>query len=167
MNSIDAKIRKQQSKLICSGLAVILFGVWSIVRTFLLRFIDTEHFIDFFDEYDMILDRFPLSFLFTIVVILMIIDLLFRIYIGASAINEGMGRAEKKIAYIIVAVIYMILSVSSDITSIGSYFSGESDMEVLLAAVIDMSIHLATLEIIISAIVNRRLKKKSLQYNSL
>lgn len=165
MNSTEAKIRKQQSILICSGIAVILFGVWSIARIVLLRFIDKTHYVSYFglDTIPDIPDISDAQFanLFMIfLVILLFIDLIIRTYIGLSAIREGQGKYKKHVTYIVVAAICALISISSDIPNAILYFKGESTLELCLSAVIDISIHIATIEIVISAIRLRKYNRE-------
>lgn len=166
MNSPEAKIRKQQSILISSGTAVILFGVWSIVRIVLLRFIDTTHYISYF-ELDNIPDILDISaaqyanIFMVFLVILLFIDLIIRTYIGFSAIKEGQGKYKKHITYIVVAGICAFMSICSDISSVISFIKGDVTFEWFLSVIIDISIHIATIEIVISAIKLRIYNNKS------
>lgn len=160
METKEASIRKQQNILVCSGVAMILFGLWSILRLTLMRFVDPEHFVNFFSTPDMPSTPEFMNFILVVALVLLLFDLILRVYIGSSAIKDGLGMLRTKITYIIVAIICLVFAIVSDVTSIISLFYNDFSFEFFLASIIDMSIHIATLEIVIAAIKIRKLTKE-------
>lgn len=158
---MEAKIRKQQSILMCSGLAMILFGIWSIVRVVLMRFIEPVHFASYFAELTEPVDTAYLNLILVIALILLFIDLSIRSYVGISAIKDGTGRGNSKITYIIVAILCLVVAVGSDVASIIALINDQFDFEIFLATVVDISIHIATLEVIVAAIKIRKLTREA------
>lgn len=159
MSSPEAKMRKQQSILMCSGLAVILFGAWEIVRTMLMRYMDATHFMDYLDVVGITSDVLSFNAIMIIIVIVMILNLLMRSYIGVNAIKEGQGLKTKGIAYILLALIELVAATMADIHDLNTYINVNFQPEYILTTIIDISIHIATLEIIISAIKLRTIRK--------
>lgn len=166
MKSVETKIRKYQSILICSGIGVILFGVWSIVRLVLMVYMDEAHLLNLIGASDMMtirndidvetIKKVAISFSFAFLTF----DLIARIYIGMSAIKEGRGQYKKRITYIVIAVICALISVSADVNEVVAFFRGKEEFESFLSAAIDISIHVASIEIIVAAIKVRALNKK-------
>ena len=91
----------------------------------------------------------------------LLFDLLIRLYIGTSAIREGFGKYKKRITYIIFAIIIFTVSVGADIVSLIPVFNGDIDLEFVFGILIDISLHIATFEIIVAAIRVRKLTKIS------
>lgn len=160
MQSIEARIRKQQAILIYSGMGIIIFGVWSIVRLLLLRYLDAQHFVDMLVPENAIEYSDYEWLVLVIVVLMLLIDLMVRTYIGVSAIMEGYGRYRKRCVYIVVAAICAIVSISVDIIEIKSFFTGDTNFEMFLSAIVDITIHIATIEVVVAAIKLRMINKK-------
>lgn len=89
MGSIDAKIRKQRSILLSSGLGVILFGIWSIVKFILMRYMDISQFERLIGTIEELPPKTYETFMFIFILVFLIFDLGARLYIGKSAISEG------------------------------------------------------------------------------
>ena len=160
MRSREARIRKQQSILMCSGLAVILFGVWSIIRIVLLRFADKNHFIHLLDPTGIVQEHNLLNVVLVGILIILSIDLIIRTYIGISAMQEGLGKMKKRITYIVVAAICLAIALYTDITSTALPMNDDFSFEFFLSTVIDISAHIATFEIIVASIKLRKLMKE-------
>lgn len=157
---MEAKIRKNQSHLICSGAAVIAFGLWSIIRISLMRFMDPVSLEEFWKIPDELSREKYYFLVFTILLVLLVIDLLLRLYIGLSAIREGKGK-RKRIVYVIVAFLYGLVSVVSD----PEYFIETAGSEITLTGVamtvVDLTSCIALFEITVSSIRLRRLLKST------
>lgn len=160
MNSPEAKMRKQQSILMCSGLAVILFGAWEIIRMILMRYMDANHFMDYLEEFGITSDVLDIDIIMIVLIVVMIINLFIRSYVGISAIKEGMGLKTKGFVYLLIALIQLVVSISADIKDINTFINVDFQLEYVLTAIIDISIHIATFEILISAIRLRIFRKK-------
>lgn len=162
MNSKKSSIRKQQSILMYSGLAMIIFGIWSIVRTILMRFIDPDHFKDYISVFDGTQDVEYINIVFALLLIALLIDLSIRVYIGVCAMQEGQGKLKNSITYVIIALIVLFAAIGSDFVDIITHFTNDDKytLEIFLTTIIDISIHIATLEVIVSAIKIRILIKE-------
>ncbi len=166
MHSLEARIRKQQSNLICSGLGMILFGAWSIVRFILMVFFKDGFIYDALNSIEAV-QNIPRDLMFNIIIAIVLfflfIDFFIRIYVGRVAIGVGRGRYRKHIAYIIIAIIYAAVILSSDINALIGHINTGGEMREYVEILIDMTVNIATVEIIIAAIRLRILEKKNSQ----
>ena len=160
MQSVEAKLRKQQSILICSGLGVILFGVWSIIRIVLMRFMDPQHFLEVFTTAELVDEVLYERVVMAVVLVIYMLDLILRSYIGLSAIQEGNGKYKKRGTYICIATLVSVLVIITDIVDISAFFTGDTGLESFLSSVVEMTIHIATIEIVVAAIKVRILRQQ-------
>lgn len=161
MHTIEAQIRKQQNILICSGIGMILFGIWSIIRLVLMRYINESQFISFFRTVEGIPESTYEQLVFIIVLVLLSIDLIVRFYIGRSAINESRGIYKKHVTYIVIAALYAFSNILGDLSQIPAFVSKSITLYEFMDDIIDITINIATIEIVIAAIKVRKLEKKS------
>ena len=162
MPSLEARIRKQQSILICSGIGVILFGVWSIIRFILMQFMNRNDLFGLFEEY-IIEDISPAEFeaiVFGVTIFLLIIDLLLRSYYGLSAIADGYGKYRGRGIYICVAAILALIFIGFDIVTIVESIRSGLDFDDIINVLIDITVNVATCEIVVAAIRLRLLLKQ-------
>lgn len=157
---MDAKVRRHKSILICSGVAVIAFGLWSIARVALMEFFDPVSLEEFFGtQNDIPRETYDLIMFFFFLAVL-VFDLLIRLYIGLSAVSEGKGK-KKRIIYVIAALLYGLMSVKSDF----HYIIGAADNAVTLTGaamtIVDLTSCIAMFEITVSSISLRKLLKNA------
>ncbi len=97
-------LRRNQSTLVTTGLGVIAFGVWSVLKSLLLVASDPDRYLGSFEgDWHLIL---------TFWVLLggaLVIDLALRLHIGLSAIAEGKGKKRRR-GYIVLALLMAVLS---------------------------------------------------------
>jgi len=153
MNSIDEiKLRKYESILRISGTGVVVFGLWSFVKTiiyvlFQFSYFETVLGIDFND-----VDK---TAFVVMLVIIMIMDILFRLYIRKQAKKEAEGY-NKGYLYIVFAVIMVFLSINSVISYI---YDSQDILEKMAAIITDITSIIITVELIVSALYVRRHRK--------
>lgn len=158
---MDAKERKYRSILKNSGYAVIAFGLWGMIRILLMKFLDPESYDSLFG----ITEAAPeLQHAYTVVSLVMMLfvlglDLLFRVYVGSSAIKEGNG-GKKRIVYVIAAVLYLALSLRSDIGFLIEYSRSDSSFNMLVLTLVDISFCSAFFAIIYSALRLRQVLRR-------
>lgn len=122
----DIDIRSHQNTLIIVGAGTVAFGLWTVVkyagimlmrRNVIIEGVKNSEEFGAFSKAG-VSDAVIFNVLFGMVLFLLILDLLFRLYIGASAIAEGNGTRKRKNGfYIFVAVIMIIVGISTIITS--------------------------------------------------
>ena len=157
---MEADIRRFQSKLRTSGFAVIAFGVWTIVRFVLMRYVNPiayQALVEAPNEfgynpkiYEMIV--------FTLAVAILCVDLLLRLSIGCSAIKESQGK-KKRMTYVILALLYAVFSVISDVTFLVSAERQDLTLEILSGIIVNLTSEIALFEIVVSSIRLRLAEK--------
>ena len=155
---MEAKIRKHQDILRCSGYAVILFGAWSIIRMVMLRIIDPLELDSLLAVADAESDMDLETIAFVSLLVLLALDLLFRLYVGRSAIKEGRG-GEKRLFYVLLAGGYAAVSVWSDLFYLVDCLFGDSSIWMLGPVIVDISTCGALIEIVISSLCLRKLRR--------
>lgn len=158
---MDAKIRKTRDELRISGKALIVFGIWSILRLVFYNIMDKKSLQDYIFKATGASDTGSFKVWFTITIILLVIDLVFRIYIGCSAVSEGKGK-KKSIVYIVLAFIYVFISVIGDAGYLKTLTLQDFSLAAFSAFFIDATSCIALIVIIVSSISLRiRMKQIS------
>lgn len=156
----EVKLRRYRNLLIISGTGVIAFGVWSVVKTILFLTLTPDYLrlddIGDIGEAEMSLVKI---FVFVILGVIMAIELLLRLYIGLSARAEGYGK-KKRIVYVVVAAIILVLSLWSIITSfhVSEY---DSLLDMAVSLLLELTSAAAFFEVIYASYMVRRLQKKA------
>ena len=172
------KLRKYENILAISGVAVIAFGVWTIIKSafyLLLQPFDIEIFIPPEQLAEMEAEMGPNVDILTSGVIvgaiffILFLDLLLRFYIGKSAYADGRARKRKRVIYVIVAIIMAVAFANGIWATVSNLLIGEPTEQsegveymrgVLTSVLLDMTSLLALIELIVSAIQVRRLRKE-------
>lgn len=172
------KLRKYENILAISGVAVIAFGVWTIIKSafyLLLQPFDIEIFIPPEQLAEMEAEMGPNVDILTSGVIvgaiffILFLDLLLRFYIGKSAYADGRARKRKRVIYVIVAIIMAVAFANGIWATVSNLFIGEPTEQsegveymrgVFTSVLLDMTSLLALIELIVSAIQVRRLRKE-------
>lgn len=174
---LQIKLRRCENILIITGAAVVVFSLWSITKAAFYLFLNSVDFIKEIGGLDQeLLDQMGAAgqdlanaLIYVFVFLIMMLDLLFRFYIGRSAIAEGRGRIRKKrkrIMYVISAVVlslFLLLSIRGSIIIAMSddVESGSLMMDSITASIIlDCTSLLAFVEMIISGIRVHLLRNK-------
>lgn len=146
-------MRKSQSDLKAIGLGVIAFGVWSVIKSVLYAALDTESTLQTLGE-----NRILILAFWLMLAIMLAIDLALRFYIGRSAIAEGKG-AKRRAGYIVLALLMAV--VNFVLLFAGLFLQGiSSDVaKTVVTMIVEITSDVLLLEMGISAIRVRRLKK--------
>ncbi|MBQ6555224.1 MAG: hypothetical protein IJL89_08335 [Firmicutes bacterium] len=164
--------RHMAHNMTISGIAVIGFGVWSILRA-ILYFV--FHHIDFIAVFDIELAKMlDVAGHYThtaanVIVLLffisfLVIELLLRFYVGRSAMIDAAAKKKKSIIYIILALFMGFGLVTDFFTEISKFFSNDLSerivYEVMASVVIDLTSGFAFLVLALSSIAARIYRKK-------
>jgi hypothetical protein len=169
-NDIDhILLRRSQNTLIVVGSGTILFSVWTVVKTlgvlFLLKDESVAVVKKAIDETGIILsDQQVFCIVLVIMLVIMLLFLAVRTFIGLSAISEGRGFRMRK-GYLILAVIMIILSTAAAAINFFSarsqeYFVAFSNNDSLPAHIIELTSMIMLVELVFSAIRIRRVRKR-------
>lgn len=170
---LQVKYRRMMYNMTISGIAVIGFGAWSLLRMvmyFVFHHVDFVGMVDrqLADELDAL--GFHSHGIVNVVVLLifmsfLVLDLILRCYIGRSAITDAAAKKKKTVVYIIFAFVMGAILISGCVTQVGAtYFSEKLServvYELTTSAVIDFTSGFAFLELAVSSVAARIYRKK-------
>lgn len=169
-NDIDhILLRRSQNTLIVVGTGIILFSVWTVVKTlgvlFLLKNESVAVVKKALDETGIILSDQQVFFIvLVIILVIMLLFLAVRTFIGLSAISEGRGFRRRK-GYLILAVIMIIINIAAAVINFFSARSQEYPVAFgnnlsLPAHIIELTSIIMLVELVFSAIRIRRVRKR-------
>ena len=154
---MEKELRKHKINLGISGAAVIVFGVWTIVKILIYFFASTEDFFSLFGAMQ-ILDPAERAITITIFIVLVLIDLGLRLFIGLSARAESKGK-KKSVVYLIFAALMILGSVFLNVFFASDLFTG-SILDGIISIILECTSVLAFVEVIVSSVGIRRTIKK-------
>lgn len=168
---MEADIRHQQYTLFYSGMAVLFFGIWGILKL-CIKFYHNPITID-----PELLDpgedaQFALLLLILLYVALIAIDSIIRLYIGLCAVSEGRGRWKHSV-YLVITAVYLIVNILLSYSTLVDIFDWDMFVndphffeETLTTTIIDLSCNLTFVLILIASVKLRYLAKKSRDLNA-
>lgn len=148
----EIKMRRYQNLLTVSGLGVIIFGLWTVLKTILLLFLQEDMVDDLPDG------LFYRVLFFTLIGGVLLIDFLIRLFVGLSARAEGFGK-KKGYGYIVVAILIAIASLAS-LVLIFFDTADRSVLELIVSFIVEATSMIATVELLVAAFTVKKLKKE-------
>lgn len=147
---LDRYIRKYRSILGVSGLAVIVFGIWSIIKGVLSILTDKSLL--------KVNGEFSISLTITVIVIVLA-ELALRLFVGISAIKESRGK-RKSAAYLVFVGILIIFSIASLYMTIAAS-DGRDVVEMIVELLMEGTSLLCLIEVMVFSIkLRKKLKEK-------
>lgn len=172
-NSPEAILKRRiQDTLIIVGTDIILFSIWTMVKTVGISMMYRTEIIrdmrSFGGTENSTLSDSTLFLLFLIMILFLFSILLFlRLYVGLAAISEGRGRRRSNL-YLAIAGIMIVLSILSLYQMLLQLFSGAeiehapyylSDDPSISSVIIELTSIVMMLQMVSAAIRIRRLRK--------
>lgn len=158
-DKLDMRYRKVSNSLVVSGMGIIFFGLWSVIKVFAeVAFGELDLMGFLMSDLEDTPQMRTLMYAIFVAVILFVI--LLHYYIGRCAIQVGTGR-RKRYFYLLLAAFLLYL----DITGFEQYFASEIDVygtqfDVTVASfLVDVANCATVLNLIISSIIYYSLKK--------
>ena len=166
------KLRKYEHSLVISGAGIIMFGAWNIIKTALF-FVITP--ID--KVYDELTQNIQLDwsdvpfseetcmyFLLVAILILLLMSLALRLYIGRAAIQEGRHIRRHRAVYIVLTAMIGAVLIFSIIARISAFLNGTETLSEItgsstVSVFVDVTSLFCAVELIIASIMVRRLRK--------
>ena len=148
----EVKMRRYQNLLTVSGLGMIVFALWSVLKTILLFCFNEKLLAEVPD------DTLFRVILFSIVGFIWLLDFLMRLFVGLSARAEGFGK-KKGNAYIVVAVLIALGSLAS-LVMIFFDTSVQSIIELIVSAIVEATSLIVVIELLVAAYTVKKLKKE-------
>lgn len=148
----EVKLRRYQNLLTISGLGVIAFSLWSIMKSFLFIFLRNEVFTEALKMKNVPDDFRVRAILYSIFGSIILFDFLLRLYVGLSARAEGFGK-KKGYAYIVVAFLIAIASLFSIVMIFFDIrFTGVTSlMELIVSIIVEITSAVVMIELIAAA----------------
>ena len=147
------RLQKYRGSLIASGGAMVLFAVWTVLRSIV--------------EIDSMLshmgDTQKLNPLLTAIMIVGGIDLILKLYVGLSARREGMNRNRKR-PYLILGIIIACLSVLSLIYMLFEFpvaYRLYGLAGTLITLAVEATVLYASMDLVFSALKVRKLENET------
>ena len=170
----ETKLRKYEHALVISGVGVIAFGIWSIVKAtiyFILipleRLSKTKMGDDLAELQSLgMTDRGTGYLIAVIILFALVVDFALRLYIGRSAIRDGRRLKKKRFTYVVLAMFVSVSLISNLVERCIALGSDEPTMwsDALTSAnvsvVVDITSLFALIEVIVAAIMVRRLRRE-------
>lgn len=169
----EIKLRKYEHALVISGVGVIAFGIWSIIKAaiyFILVPLDELGDVQP-DEGLAVLQAMGMTdrgigyVIAVTVLFVLLLDFVLRLYIGRAAVIDGRRLKKKRFIYVILAMFVAISTISSLVTrgvqlgAGGDTAWGGAVQAANVSVIVDLTSLLAVIEMIVAAIMVRRLRK--------
>ena len=148
----ERKMRRYQNLLTVSGLGVIIFGLWSVLKTILLLFMKEGILSEIPD------DTFVRVMFFLILGGILLFDVLIRLYVGLSARAEGFGK-KKGYGYVVIAILMALASLTS-LVLIFFDSNEQSIWELIVSVIVEATSLVVTIELLVAAFTVKKLKKE-------
>ena len=158
---MEQELRRRQVTLVTLGTGVILFGVWSVVKS--LLYFRTNLFADLDTQVEPELLPYMLATV-VIVALFVLADLGIRLKIGRRARAEGMGRRQKN-GYLLLAALIVLVNITGDL--LGVYYivkngvPEQSGPDYVVSVLVDLSSTVLLAELIVTALRVRKLRAMS------
>ena len=160
MSIVDDKngreLRRHRDTMAVIGVAIILFGFWSVIKAVMyIYFTPIEELTGIDDDPETMMLVMVLGCI--IIAILLLTDLLLRVYIGRRAIKAGKRRSVEKpgIKALTVLLSFNVISMASDIPGL---FNGSEDfLDTLVTSAVDLTSVVMIAEMLYAAIRIRKI----------
>lgn len=147
----DAMIRKYRNHMEISGAAVIVFGLWGFIRIFLYISLGPEKFADIIQDLDVEVPVIAVKiFFYFVCALISAADIGVRFFIGKNAIKTARGKQVKP-TYVYIAIIYLAVAISLDISSILNV-EGNDVFTTVTSLIVSFTSCFALLDVIVSSI---------------
>lgn len=154
----NIKKRLYGNRLVSSGRALIILGVWSSVKAVITLYMTMPYVLQLVTEGEA-LDGDALKdvsiLVWIISAVFMIAVFLIYFYVGRSAMKNGYGE-KRTVFFLVIDVLLVIGTVISIIVGVGDGI----DVLVLASILIDLTVVFASIDILYSAIRLKTIEKK-------
>ena len=154
----EARIKKYRANIKISGRYYIFFGIWIVLRIFMMLTMKMDFVEQIFTPEDLA-EVGHIGMIITYIILLILIGvpvLLIHFFVGINAIRFSKGKT-RNIFFLIVAAI----SLSSLILGLPAYFTGEVEDTIVATFLIDVTMIFLLFDMIYSSIRVAWLTRKS------
>ncbi|MBR6390559.1 MAG: hypothetical protein IKS16_04365 [Lachnospiraceae bacterium] len=166
VNSVDnIKIRHLRDNLIHAGYGYIIFGIWSVIKLFMMSTMQKEYSGMLGDSSGVSPEDYPIAIAITVAayLIMIIFTLGMHLWIGYGAVRYGKGTGHRKY-YVVLSVIGIILT----LVLLPLYFWNPSegtpiipDDTTIASILVDITLVFAFLDMIVSTVRIDRLTEST------
>ena len=155
----EVKLRRFRNLLTVSGLGVIAFGGWNVLKMILVFVMQRDTIEALFAE--MSIDGLVKNITIAIIIAVTVIDFLIRLFVGLSARAEGFGK-KKGAAYIVFAVLLVLGSLSSLVLFFcdPDSLTKSPILQTAVSVILEITSAVATVELLVAAITVKKLKRE-------
>lgn len=161
----EIKFRRLGNVLSTSGFGVLMFGLWSIIRTLLQSFFGSNGISEAADEAAGTAAEVPDSLSGVVLVFIIVLaafvaaEVGARIYVGISARSDSKGK-KKSIAYLIVAGILIAFSAVNLVFNIFTLnYQNSFVFDTIITLILDGSSLIVLIELFVTGIRFRKMRK--------
>ncbi len=170
----EAKLRKNEHALVISGVGVIAFGIWSVIKATIYFILIPMEQLTKTGERDVVVglqslgltDR-GIGYLIAVsILFVLMLDFALRLYIGKAAVHDGRRLKKKRFTYVVLAII-VAASLTSNLVQRCILLSSEDALlwgavmaSANVSVIVDITSLLALIEMIVAAIMVRRLRRE-------
>ena len=155
---MQLELRRQQNNLVILGGGVIAFSLWGLLKMLLILITaNTQKNYIIQDVGEGTAEKIAFYVLFFIFIFA---DLLFRIYIGRSAIAEGRGKRKGTLYLLFAILLFVFYMAGIGLNMFIKLAEYESLEDRIVRTVIDITSAVIYLELFISALRTRAIQKK-------
>lgn len=146
--SVEEKLRRYQNTLVIAGTGVIVFGIWSVVKVILAIFLMPPWYEELLKSARE--NQVDIQMIKWFLVIMPVLSLLLRLYVGGSARAEGLGRRSGR-GYLAVGILLSLFALLNLIYD-GAVFDLAADdlVDQVAQTLLDLTSLSALLEVIVS-----------------
>ncbi len=159
LNDDDSiKKRLYGNRLVSSGRALIILGVWSAIKSVIVLYMTMPYIIEYVNErksYNELDFKEMSIFVWAVSIIIMVAVFLIHFFVGRSAMKNGYGK-KNTVLFLVFDSILVITIVFSIIVGIGE----KLDVMDFASILIDLTVVFACVDILYSAIRLKSIDKK-------
>ncbi|MBO5572958.1 MAG: hypothetical protein J5947_01790 [Clostridium sp.] len=155
---MQLELRRQQNNLVILGGGVIAFSLWGLLKMLLILITaNTQKNYILQDVGEGMAEKIAFYVLFFIFIFA---DLLFRIYIGRSAIAEGRGKRKGTLYLLFAILLFVFYMAGIGLNMFIKLAEYESLEDRIVQTVIEITSAVIYLELFISALRTRAIQRK-------
>ena len=155
---MQLELRRQQNNLVILGGGVIAFNLWGLLKMLLILITaNTQKNYILQDVGEGMAEKIAFYVLFFIFIFA---DLLFRIYIGRSAIAEGRGKRKGTLYLLFAILLFVFYMAGIGLNMFIKLAEYESLEDRIVQTVIEITSAVIYLELFISALRTRAIQRK-------
>ena len=161
--SLETRVRRRRIALIIAGRGVILFGLWTLVRTILMITLSGDSVIRQYVGNGGDMTNLTPGIVYICLIIIACIDVILRLFVGLSAISEGKGRKVRYV-YLVLAFIMAIFAVTDYFLRVyglyKGYYTHDYSLSHIAERIVDLTSLITTIDLIVQSFSLKKLMKE-------